>query len=169
MSGIFQEHRPGVVFHAAAHKHVPLMELHPAEAVKTNVLGTRNLAEAAGRFGTKVFVMISTDKAVNPSSVSGRHQTDGRTDHRAAKHGRQNHLHRRPLRQRWAAAAAWFRFSAGRLPPAARNGDPPGDEALLHDHSRSCAVGDPAGAWPGWRSFHPGYGRACEDRGPGPI
>jgi FlaA1/EpsC-like NDP-sugar epimerase len=71
VSGIFQEHRPGVVFHAAAHKHVPLMELHPAEAVKTNILGTRNLAEAAGRFGTKVFVMISTDKAVNPSSVMG--------------------------------------------------------------------------------------------------
>lgn len=68
---IFEKHRPGVVFHAAAHKHVPLMELHPNEAVKTNVFGTRNVAEAAGLVGTKVFILISTDKAVTPSSVMG--------------------------------------------------------------------------------------------------
>jgi len=68
---VFQKYRPGLVFHAAAHKHVPLMELHPDEAVKTNILGTKNLAEAADRAGTKIFVMISTDKAVNPSSVMG--------------------------------------------------------------------------------------------------
>ncbi|WP_347489290.1 nucleoside-diphosphate sugar epimerase/dehydratase [Desulfoscipio sp. XC116] len=68
---IFQKYRPGLVFHAAAHKHVPLMEMHPDEAVKTNVFGTRNLAEAADSAGTKTFVMISTDKAVNPSSVMG--------------------------------------------------------------------------------------------------
>jgi len=68
---IFHKYRPGLVFHAAAHKHVPLMEMHPDEAVKTNVLGTKNVVEAADSAGTKTFVLISTDKAVNPSSVMG--------------------------------------------------------------------------------------------------
>ena len=71
VESLFHTHRPAVVFHAAAHKHVPLMELHPAEAVKTNVFGTRNVALAASRSGARVFVMISTDKAVNPSSAMG--------------------------------------------------------------------------------------------------
>lgn len=68
---IFEQYRPEVVIHAAAHKHVPLMELNPGEAIKNNVAGTRNLADASDAFGAEHFVMISTDKAVNPTSIMG--------------------------------------------------------------------------------------------------
>lgn len=68
---VFMRHRPDVVFHAAAYKHVPLMEENPIEAVRNNVLGTLSVAQAAARFGASRFVLISTDKAVYPSSVMG--------------------------------------------------------------------------------------------------
>jgi len=68
---VFCEFRPHVVFHAAAHKHVPLMERNPAEAIKNNVFGTRNVAECADQYGAQRFVLISTDKAVNPTSIMG--------------------------------------------------------------------------------------------------
>ena len=68
---VFEVCRPDVVFHAAAHKHVPLMELSPGEAVKNNVFGTLNVAQACDKYGVKRMVMISTDKAVNPTNIMG--------------------------------------------------------------------------------------------------
>lgn len=68
---IFKKYRPDIVFNAAAHKHVPLMETSPNESIKNNVFGTLNVARAADKYGTKRFVQISTDKAVNPTNIMG--------------------------------------------------------------------------------------------------
>lgn len=68
---VFETYKPDVVFHAAAHKHVPLMEGNPSEAIKNNVVGTMNVAQCADKFKVKRFVMISTDKAVNPTNIMG--------------------------------------------------------------------------------------------------
>lgn len=71
LENVFAKYKPDIVYHAAAHKHVPLMEVSPDEAVKNNVVGTWNVAKMADKYGVKKFVMISTDKAVNPTNVMG--------------------------------------------------------------------------------------------------
>ena len=102
MRQIFERYTPGVVFHAAAYKHVPLMEANPLESVRNNTLATRAVADVAIEFGASRFVLVSTDKAVNPKTVMGQSKALCEwivEAHRAAR-GHLDPLRGRPLRQR---------------------------------------------------------------------
>ena len=102
MRQVFDRYRPSVVFHAAAYKHVPLMEANPLESVRNNVLGTKVVADVAVEFEARRFVLISTDKAVNPQAVYGPVEGALRVDRRGLRRarGRLDALRRRALRQR---------------------------------------------------------------------
>jgi FlaA1/EpsC-like NDP-sugar epimerase len=71
LNEVFEQFRPNIVYHAAAYKHVSMMESNPIESIKTNILGTKNVAELANQYNVEIFVMISTDKAVNPTNIMG--------------------------------------------------------------------------------------------------
>ena len=101
--------RPELVFHAAALKHVPIVEANPCEGILTNVLGTRHVAEACRAIGVKTMVMISTDKAVNPGQRDGRDQAARREPLPGARHRRSASARRARAMSPCASATCWAR------------------------------------------------------------
>ena len=158
-------------FHAAACKHVPLMEVNLRQAVRNNILGTHGLVDAAGRHGCERFVLVSTDKAVRPVNVMGATKSVAELLAQAAqrRHPRTSYLAVRRQRARQPGerdpalpAADGGRGSADR--------DPSGGDALLHDHPRGHSARAPGvaparGTGP---DRHAGDGRSCPDPGPRP-
>ena len=119
MREVFREHRPTVVFHAAAYKHVGLMEANPVEAVRNNAIATRVMARVAGDTGTKVFVQVSTDKAVDAGDGDGRLQGARRVGRRGGQRALPGHgVHVGALRQR----ARLLGLGGADLPPPDRGG-----------------------------------------------
>ena len=157
---ILSRTQANVVFHTAAHKHVPLMEANPVEAVKNNVFGTKNIVDASRKSGVERFVLISTDKAVEPSSVYGASKL--LAEEIVLREGKERPpLPRRPVRQR-PGFAGQHPSPLPQADPQGRSGDgdPPRDAPLFHD--------DPRGLLPGAqgrrrgmrrRSVPPGHGR----------
>lgn len=169
IAAIFQRYRPQVVFHAAAYKHVPIMEAFPEEAVKTNVFGTQITIEEACRAETESFVLISTDKAVNPTSIYGATKRAGEmialdkgkgttTRCIAVRFGN-------VLGSRGSVLPDLYGADS---PRRSGNRDASTDAALLHDHGGSGSLGPPSGCYgTGRRSICAGYGRTGEDPGTG--
>ena len=171
MQDLFERRRPEVVFHAAALKHLPMLERSPGEAVKTNVWGTQNVLNAAAPLGVERFVNISTDKAADPCSVLGHSKrlAEGLTSAAAQRDRRA--LHERAVRQRPGQP----RFGADDVHRADRarwagHRHRPRRHPLLHDDRRGRAAGHP-GRRDRRRRRRAGarHGRAGVDRRGGPA
>ena len=121
LEAVFAEHRPEVVFHAAAHKHVPLMEDNLADAITNNVLGTLRMVEASAAAGVSHFVLISTDKAVNPTSIMGATKRVAELIVQRAARNTDAHSSRCASATCWAAGAASCPTSRSRSPRAGRS------------------------------------------------
>ena len=168
MRQVFERYRPGVVFHAAAYKHVPLLEANPLESVRNNVVATSVVVQVATEFDTKAFVLVSTDKAVNPRNVLGQTKLLGEWIVRsAALRRRQRHPPPgRAVRQRPRLVRE--RHSALPAPDRARrpgHGHASGHDALLHDDPGGGAADRPGRRVRGiGRRLRARHGRAGEDR-----
>ena len=168
---LIRRHHVDSIFHAAAYKHVPMMEAHVAEAVKTNIFGTWNVVRAAYRNHVSNFLMISTDKAVNPSSVMGL------TKRIAELIAHAQDLRRQQLGHAFFVGAVWKRpreqWQRRAAVPGAdrrrrsRHRHPSRDAPLLHEHPRSSGARAPGvDDVQGLRDIRPRHGRAGPDHGP---
>ena len=145
MREVLSEHRPAAVFHAAAYKHVSMMELNPVEAVRNNALATRLMARISGELGVETFVLVSTDKSVKPATVMGASKAlaEWAVEAAAARHPGDD-VFDRAVRQR----ARLLGFGGADLPPPDRDRRPGHDyrcahEPVLHDHPRGRAADHP--------------------------